>query len=167
MARFLLTQHTLVIRHLSKEIRGAAERALLSAAARTVQHIVTTVIPQTHPQPVDRGAFKAGWTFKQVAGGALVYNRMPYASIIEYGARAANIKIGRKMIEAISAWARRKGIVSNDIDGHQVAWAIAKTFQKTGIFDGGKGLRVLEKASKRIPDFIREEFKRELGRGDL
>jgi len=168
----------LFIRDLTKDLRAAAERGLLAAAHRTVGHIVSSVIPATDPVPVDKGLYRAGWRARAIAGGALVYNVSPHAPIIEWGAKVGNIKIGRAMIDALAEWVQRKGIGSTvvksrggrhrvvkatDSQARGIAWAIAKKMQQRGIFAGGKGLRVLERAEKEIPRFIRDEVSREIG----
>jgi hypothetical protein len=187
-ARIDIKQAPAWVLKLGKQARGAALRGLYSAGLRTVEHIQTSIIPTESPIPVDRGAYRAGWVCENVSGGVLIYNKMPYASIIEYGARAENIKIGRAMIDALTQWVRRKGIGAystrrfkggmegskptltqkvtlhrlKEPEARQIAWAIAKSMQKNGIFNGGKGLRVLEKALRHAPRFIAEEIAREL-----
>lgn len=94
-----------------KASQKAMDRAVLSTAQRVVQHIQVVIIPGQPRQPVDRGVYKAAWRAKAVKGGAIVYNSSPQAPLIEYGVRATNVKIGRKMIKALAEWARRKGLV--------------------------------------------------------
>jgi hypothetical protein len=90
---------------------------------------------------------------------------MPYAAIIEYGARGENIKIGRKMIEALAAWAKRHGMVGPEPgDDTRVAWGIATNLAKRGIFNEGKGLRILEKSLKKLQPILDEEYAREIKR---
>lgn len=144
--RFKIEQAGELADFLQEEIREAAERALLATAMRVVAEIVNVVIPAQPRQPVDRGAYRAGWHARKTDGGALITNSLPYASIIEFGARAENIKIGRKMIEALTAWILRKGLVkkggSDDAskkkatdEATAMAWAIAKAMKKRGIFN--------------------------------
>jgi hypothetical protein len=160
-----------VERWLKKGFGKAAERAMLGTAARLVAYITTEVIPAQKPQPVDRGMYRAGWRFKRVKGGAEVFNSTPQAPIIEWGARAANIKIGRAMINALTAWVKRKGIVKGrgkdaDTEARGMAFAIANSMKRKGIFNrnGKNGLRILEKATRKVPKFLDEEFKREVAR---
>lgn len=157
---------------LAKYIKGCTEagakRAVLSAAMRVVQRITTDIIPALPRPPVDRGAYRAGWHARALPKGAEISNSMPYASVIEYGARPEHIKIGRAMIEALTGWVKRKGIVKGrgkdaDAEATSMAWAIAIAMKKKGIYNGGKGLRVLEKALKHLPRILKEEFKREMG----
>lgn len=151
-----------------KASQKAMDRAVLSTAQRVVQHIQTVIIPGQPRPPVDRSTYRAGWKAKAVKGGALVYNTTSQASIIEYGVRPQNVKIGRKMINALAEWARRKGIVkgkkakkgSPDKLAVGMAWGIAKKMKVNGIF-GPRGLRILEKAKSVIRKFVAEEIARE------
>jgi len=160
-----------VERWLNKGFAKASERAMLGTAARLVAYITTEVIPAEQPQPVDRGMYRAGWRFKRIKGGAEVFNSTPQAPIIEWGARSSNIKVGRAMINALTAWVKRKGIVkgrgkdAND-EARSMAFAIANSMKRKGIFNrGGKnGLRILEKSLGRVSKFLSEEFKREVKR---
>ena len=162
---------------MKKEIAGAVDRALLAAAHRTVEHIVTSVMPAEPRVPVDRGLYRSGWRAFRFEHGAIVENKTPPAPYIEFGVRAENVKISRAMIEELAKWVKRKGlggqtvisksgksraVKATDTEATSIAWAIAKSMQKNGIFNRGKGLRILEKAEKKIPDFIREEVGREL-----
>lgn len=161
---------------LKTEIHDAVMRGLLAAAYRTVEYIVADVMPALPQPPVDRGAYRSGWRAKREHYGALVENTAPHAPFIEFGVRAANVKIGRAMIDALTTWVKRKGlggrivlsvkgarhVKATDTEARSIAWAIAKTMQKHGIFDRGKGLRVLAIAERRIPEFIRVEVGRAL-----
>lgn len=162
---------------LEGKMKKAAMRGLLSAGHRVVAHIVNDIIPHEPRVPVDRGIYRAGWRVRKVADGVLVYNATPAAGIIEDGARAENIKIGRAMIEALTAWIIRKGLIKTvktrddagrftnakrDADARQMAWAIAQSMKKKGIFNKGQGLKILARARKRIPEFLEEEVRREI-----
>lgn len=182
--KFDISEADEMARELGFSIDKAAKRAVLSLALRIVQHITTYVIPREDPQPVDRGAFRAGWRAKKEPDGATVKNTLPYASVIEYGARAENIKVGKKMIDALAAWVLRKGIgisrtpartkmtrkqikESQQNEARKVAWAIAMGMLKKGIFNRGDergGLRVLEKGLKIAKHAFADELKRELER---
>jgi len=143
----------------------AAERGLLSAAIRGVQIIQSQIIPSKVPQPVDRGLYRAGWKWGPVPGGGELWNSEPHAPLIEFGVRAGNIKVGRKMIDALTEWAMRKGIASDRKEARRVAWAIARRMKKRGIFNRGRGLGILkELMTKRMPAIIREEIKLEVAR---
>lgn len=169
--RFDISQAAEVAKYLEVSINRAAERALYAAALRVVQRILTVIIPKEKQPPVDRGAYRAGWKAKKIPKGAEVRNTLPYAAIIEYGARAENIKIGRAMIIALKGWVLRKGLGlpnggskwDRQKAAEQMAWAIAKAMQKRGIY-GPEGLRVLEKALVGLEEDYAEELKTELER---
>lgn len=150
---FDVAQNAQVARWLEQGMDKAAKRALLATSARLVAHIQTEVIPNLKPQPVDKGLYRAAWRFKRTPEGAEIYNTAPYASHIEYGVRAKNIKVGRLMINALAAWVKRKGIASGK-ETRGVAFAIAMDMKKRGIFQGGKGFRVIEKALTRVREFV-------------
>lgn len=96
---------------LSADMRAKAIVGLRRAAARGLQTIQTVLIPSRNPQPVDRGIYRAGWKIKAIPDGAELYNDSPAAALIEGGVRAANIKIGRKMLTALAEWVIRKRLV--------------------------------------------------------
>lgn len=157
--------------------RDATLRGLLSAAHRTVAYIQTSIIPNLPQPPVGRGAYRAAWRAVRLDNGAEVVNSTVQAIFIEYGVRAENVKPGRAMIAALTEWVRMKGIggtvvtnktgqqrlkrVSVD-EAESIAWAIARSMQKRGIFNRGNGLRVMERAGRMVPGFIKEEVMREL-----
>ena len=163
-----LSQGASYVAKLGPKFRAAAGRALYSAAARGVQVLQTELIPRATPSPVDRGLFRAGWRFEpHLAGseidGADLFNVEAHATFIERGVRAANVKAGAAMIRALAEWARRKGLSGADTDAgaRQVAFAIARSMRRRGIW-GEKGLRLLETLMKaRMPRIVREEFARE------
>lgn len=158
------------------QVQNAYRRGVYSAATRLLSHIKSTVIPNTPAEvpgahlPVDRGLYRMAWAVTHTALSSDVYNPLPYAPIIEWGARAENIKIGRRMIDEIAAWAQRKGIVQVEpgedpaAAARSAAWAIAQSMKKRGIFGGGRGLRVMERALGKVQQFVQEEVSRELGR---
>lgn len=171
MAKYTIDKAPEWVRKLEGKMHKAAMRGLLSAAQRTVSHIQTEIIPREERVPVDRGTYRAGWRARPIEGfteGALVYNNVPHAEPIENGAKAENIKIGRKLIDALAEWVIRKGLtgaakgVERAAEGRRIAWAIAKSMQKNGIFNKGGGLKILEKATKMIPQFIAEEVRAEI-----
>jgi len=167
---------------LQKGMQGGVQRGCVSAAFRLLGVIQNELIPAEKPAPIFDGAYRQAWHVEVTKSGADVVNSMPYASVIERGARAENIKIGRQMIDAIAEWVRRKGLTGHSpkkrsspeayAQARQIAWAIARTMQGTpskpgtGIFnrDGKQGLRIAEKAAKRVPDFLEEEIHREIRR---
>ena len=164
----------------AKAIQEGARAGLYSAAQRHVQHIQTQVIPATVPEPADRGVYRAGWKAERTPDGALIVNSVPHAPHIEKGVRAHNVKVGARMVSAIEEWVVRKGLAKPRV-ANRVAWAIVTSMAASvrvtrggvvknikgggrGIFNGGKGLRVMERANKDLPDTIREEVAREVER---
>lgn len=144
--------------------RAAAILGLQSAAARGVQDIIVRIIPSRTPQPVDRGVYRSGWRFYPAPNGAVIECFEPHAVLIEDGVRASNVKIGRAMIQALAEWVKRKGIASGD-EAESVAWAIAKSMKRRGIFNRGKGMGILaELVEKYLPGYVQEEVAREVAR---
>ena len=178
----------------SARFKKAAQRGLLSAGYAMVQRIVTDLIPRVDRPPVDRGIYRAGWRVVQTPEGAVhVYNPTPHANFIEFGVRPERVKIGKKMIDALSRWARRVGLGSTTVktksggtrlkkatmtESQSIAWAIAKNMQKAGIFNSGglvsglTGLRVLKRAvmdsekDKLVQKHISAELTAEFGAGN-
>jgi len=165
-----------------------SKKGSINAAMKMVQIITTEIIPSLKDPPIDTRAYAAGWRVQLTEDGATVVNTMPYAAIIEFGARAENIKVGRKMIDALTAWVLRKGLhITPDSDKLEVrtrrakndeekrtheqearnlAWAIAQKMRKTGIFnrDGTQGLRVGQKALLRVRPLAMKEIERAIAK---
>lgn len=94
---------------LAKQLRAAATKGLYSAALRMRQDIVARVIPNLKPfAPVDRAVYKAGWQVQRTPTGAVVYNPVPYAAIIENGVPASNTVLSTKVQMALAEWVRRR-----------------------------------------------------------
>lgn len=164
---------------LQKAIREGAIRGLYSAALRMVSIIQTETIPAVVPQPSARGHYKAGWTAGHDDRSAWYENVLPHASIVEDGARAANIKVGTALINGLTEWVQLKGIASGPA-AVRMAWAIAHTMATSvtitrggvqqvragggkGIF-GGTGLRIMENANKQLPAVLEKEIAYEVER---
>ena len=178
-----------LIDQLQGRIRDAALKGAVSAGYRMHGIIVNEIIPSVDPVPVDQGAYRAGWQVGHTKAGANVYNVAPHAPIIEWGARAENIKIGRAMILALAEWVVRKGLLGKQREGNKwvsrpgyvrpagsiqdlaleqeaqrTAWAIAVAMKQRGIFNrgGNNGLGVLRKAKERAPSVLAEEVAAEI-----
>ena len=154
---------------ISKRMKAATRRGIIATAHRVVGVIVNELIPHENLIPVFKGAYRAGWRVEITEKGADVVNTLPYAAVVEYGARPENIKIGRVMIDALTEYARIKLGAENPVSA---AWAIAMSMKGTaaklgtGIFnrDGRQGLRIGERAALRVKDFLTEEIQREFDR---
>lgn len=159
-------------RYLANMFEQSARRALVSTGLRVLQRIITVVIPGYPRQPVARGTYRAAWRFKQTADGCEIYNTAPHGPIVEFGARAANIKIGRRMINALVDWLQIKGIESNAVKARGIAFAIANSMKAgMGIFNGEGsspygGLRVMDKALETLEEILREEIAAELRKNE-
>ena len=182
MPTFKISEYEQLQRYLDKGLEDGVQRGLLSAAYRLIGVVQNEIIPAVKLPPIFDGAYRAAWKAATIVGGAQLYNDMPYAPVIEDGAAAANIKIGRAMIDALTEWARRKGLTGHApgkrnspearADARQIAWAIARSMQGAGgkegkgIFnrDGKKGLGIAAEAAKRAPDIVREEVASEIAR---
>lgn len=174
MIKIAIRDSDQLIRLLGDRFEKAKRLGCYSAANRLLQMIVTDIVPSTKPwPPVDQGAYNAGWAMEPVTNGVLLYNAAPHAPVIEWGARAENIKIGRKMIDALAEWVVRKGLLgkgagsiqdrSEDQEAQSMAWAIAQNMRRRGIFNhDSEGLRIAEQASKRAPAIVVEEIRAEL-----
>lgn len=168
MAKMSLDQAPSWVRRLDGEMRAAALRGVRSAGQRLVGHIVADVIPSEPRQPVDRGLYRAAWRSRSTPDGCVVENDSPHALFIEDGVRGENVKVGRKLIDALAEWASRKGLV-RDVPkagrasaARGIAFAIANGMKRTGIFGMGRGLKILEKARRRVTEFIESEVTAEL-----
>ncbi len=159
----------LILDGLGEEYEKAAVVGLRVAAERAKSTIVAQIVPQLSPRsPVDRGVYRAGWKTAPLPNGAEIFNDEPHAKFIEYGVRSENVKIGRRMIDALAEWVKRKRLAKTPEQARQIAWAIArKAKAKNGLafFAGpqGRGMRVLETVTRDyLPRFIREEVQRQL-----
>lgn len=147
-------------------VQAVIKRALLSAARRGVTDIVSNIIPSTviegrSAPPVDRGPYKAGFRASPTMNGARIHHIIPtLAAIMEFGVRAGNVKIGRKMIKELSAWVHRHSLENEKESSEQIAWAIAKTMQRKGMAPR----RVMEREKPRVAQFAKEEIERMLAK---
>lgn len=164
------------IKKLFERIKGslriATQRGIESTAERIITYIKTEAIPNMARQPFDLGFYAGGFFISVVAPGIVdIVNRTPYAIIIEKGAKSGNIKVGAEMIHNLAMWVKRKGIPlpkvsagenNEDKAATKLAFAIAEKFKARGIFRGGRGLRIVEKAFKeKLKQFAQEEITHE------
>jgi hypothetical protein len=167
-------------------IRKGAIDGMLSVAMRTVNVITTQIIPNEKPPPVDRAIFRAGFRVEKFDTGATVVNSVPWAVIVDQGVRGENVKIGRKMIDALAEWVLRKNIVwspstnkltiaakpkneaqkrTRESDARHLAWAIAMSMKKNGIFNREfRGLQISAKAAREALKFAPKEIKAQIAR---
>ncbi len=160
-------------RHLSERMKAGVRNGMLSGGQRLVGIIQNELIPAEDPPPIDQRAYVAGWHAEPLDEGAVVYNDVPYAGVIEHGVRGENVKIGRAMISALAEWVVRKGFLgkgpgsigarAQEDEAQDAAWAIAKSMQKRGIFNReSEGLQIARKAELRAPKIVAEEVAAEI-----
>lgn len=183
--KFEVEQHPEFISWVSKEVHGAMHKAMLVTASRVVHRINTEIIPGISPhQPVDRGTARAGYRVETIGNRVYIVNHVLHALFMEEGVRAENVKPGRAMIAALAAWAKRKGL---DVSKYQssamstkreslsigsepytkLAWGIAKSMKKKGIFGAQNtpsGLQIIHKAMSNVKTWLSDEMKRELSK---
>lgn len=160
---------------LPSRIARAAQDGLVQAGLRGVQIIITRIIPSRSPKPMDRGVYRAGWRIDKrgFSNQARVFieNIEPHAAFIEYGVRPENVKVGAAMIRALTEWCLRKGLANSEAEATGIAWAIARSMQKRGIFKGTSGgLGVLAEFMKDyaktvIAEEVSRSINSELSRG--
>jgi len=179
--RYDLKDYSGMLANMNDDLKKTLEAAALSAGFKIVQYIQTSVIPATQPQPVDRGLYRAGWKAKPIKNGVYVFNRVPHASFVEYGVR--NVVPGKKTIDALTKWVKRKGIGSRVVTGkggkmrvkkptaqqaRQIAYAIAMGAKKKGgFFNRGTGLKVFGKAMKQAKRIFKEEITSFIAKGKI
>lgn len=169
------------MRGLSNQMPSAAKRGLYAAALRIVADL-----QNDGSLPRDRGTYRAGWRADPTDEGADVYNVATHGLFVEEGVRGENVKIGRAMIDALAEWAKRKGIgivyrpvqkggklvagkgrvraIRPSLDRlREIAWAIAVSMKRRGIFNAPHGLKPLANAFKaNARRYAEEEVKREI-----
>jgi hypothetical protein len=174
MAAIIKVTSSELKQRLDKAFDQVAARATMATVMRAKAHILNELIPSDDPQPVDRGIYRAGFQTAKIAGGAALYNVAPHAAFIEHGVKAGNVKIGKALIDALAAWATRKGLVKRSGRGvaakaaqaqaaRAAAWAIA-TALKRGIFNQGRGLRHIERVKPLLSKWLAHDLKKEIER---
>lgn len=153
---------------LGKEMQVVVFQGLIAAGAHGLRVLVIEILPSRIPQPVDRGVFRAGWKLRVGPDYVEIYNDEAHAIFIEEGVRGSNVKPGRAMLEALASWALRKGLASDAKEATSIAWAIARSMQKKGIFVGRgpykEGLGLLKQlVDWRLDGIIETEVLRALG----
>lgn len=151
------------------DLGGAIKRDIVERRKRLLKTIQTTVqvegpreiqriIDATRPLPVDRGVYRRSWKVEKTEEGAVIYNPLPYAAVLEHGRRR-----GAKMppLKVITAWVLRKKIVSTGgakgrAQARSVAYAIARSMVRKGI----KARRVLQRSVPGINRAVRDAIKR-------
>lgn len=174
-------RETAKVKSIFKELfAGSLNSALLSAAYKVQQVIVSELIPQTTPTPVDRGFYRAAWRVRSgIEDGqtfAEIVNDVKHALFIEYGVKSDRVRPGKAMHEALTEWVIRKGLAAGrqvmsdgstrkknktteSFDAASMAYAIMMTLKKNGIFEQGEGLKIAKRAKERVPAIVMEELR--------
>lgn len=132
---------------LFKSYREAQKRGLVNAAMKGHSWIITKLIPSIEPKPFDTGAFRAGWNFKVIDTGAIIYNPVPHAPFINFGVPKPRVS-AKHLVE----WVVRKRIADAK-DAPRVAWLIAKSINKRGLFMSPQ-FRITQRA---VDEFLVQE----------
>jgi hypothetical protein len=172
------------VRGLANNLPTAAKRGLYSAGLR-----IMADLQNDNSLPRDRGTYRAGWRCDPTDQGAEVHNVAMHGLFIEESVRSENVKIGRRMIDALAEWAKRKGlgvtykaiapgkkggawvsgkgyvkaIKATKDELRAIAWAIAISIKRRGLFNAPIGLKPLANAFKlNGRRYAEEEVKREV-----
>ena len=141
---------------------GAAVRGLKAGALRAIPvlHRATDIAPPASDSPRstiganNTGRFRSSWTTTTIERGISIYNKAPYASVIEGGRRK-----GAKMPppKALLGWAQKKAGVSK-AEAKQVAFLMARAIKLRGL----KARNVLKTSLPDIRKLMVAEVRHEL-----
>jgi hypothetical protein len=177
------------ISKIPRERHKAAVQAVRRTLRGQGRVIVREEINATQPRPpFDRGEYTRSWSAVPIEDGGRIYSTSPYASVIDRG-RRPGFGVGKAGIQALMGWAQRHGLESaptiqrvsqrqmlqrmlgqraknrkadkreqGEASLRSVAFAIAAAIKRRGLWQP-KGLRVFERASKRIVDACRRAAK--------
>lgn len=134
---------------------------VLAAVQDTVQvhgpRLFAAAVATAQPRPpVDRGTYRRNTHIEDLPDGAVMYNRTPYAGVIEEGRRP-----GRRMppVRLLAEWVRRKGISKDPAEAKQIAFAIARKMKAQGWpFAPNQPMRIMGKVAERLDPLIQEEI---------
>ncbi len=133
MARIPASQATAwltrIVRRFEQDIAPRIQR---DSAAFGIAHIVGVVVPETQPYPpVDTGAFRAG--FRVGDEGSILHVNPKLFHIIDKGVPKENVKVSRKMIDALTFWVQRKFAIGDVTEARQVAIQVANAIKRRGL----------------------------------
>ena len=136
------------ISRIPRERHAAAVRGVRQTLQQRGRVIVNEEINATKPRPpVDRRTYANSWFTMAIDDGGRIYSKDPKASIVD-GGRRPGFGVGKAGIQALMGWAQRHGMERS------ASYAIAAAIKRRGIWQP-KGLRVFERASKRIVEACR------------
>jgi len=176
-------RETAKVKSIFKELfAGSLNSALLSAAYKVQQLIVSELIPETTPTPVDRGLYRAAWRVRSGVEDGQTFAEIVndviggYGTFIEYGVKSDRVRPGKAMHEALTEWVIRKGLTAGrqvmsdgstrkknkttqSFEASSMAYAIMMKLKENGIFDHGAGLKIAQRAKARVPAIVMEELR--------
>jgi len=143
VVKMSLSTYTKWIKQLGPRFGAAARRGALAGGLRSIPilHRYTDKAPPANPQGIgeggafNTGAYKRGWKVQQLTDGALIYNAMRYAGIIEgdvatgYGRRPG---AHFPPLKYVQRWAQRRlGLSAKE--AARAAYPIARAIAKRGL----------------------------------
>lgn len=141
-------------RMLRQDFRAVVVKAIQNAVFLHGPVIIQEEIASVQPhEPVDRGTYKAAWSAEALADGAVLYNPLPYAAVIEHGRRPG---ARRPPPQVLVDWVRRKGLAKTEAEARGLAYVIGKKIGEKGI----PPKPVLERTMKRLHPIILDEIKK-------
>jgi hypothetical protein len=128
-----------------------------AAAARGQRHIITVAIPKAKPRPPVgvTGHYRAGWKTRTTPRGAVLYNDIPYAGIVELGRRPGKWP----PVTPLRLWARRVLGLDED-EAKAAAFPIARAIKTRGI----KGRHIVKNSLYKFREIASDELDRALAR---
>lgn len=135
---------------LGPRLKTAIKVGLKSGGARAVAHMVDV----SNHRAYHDGGYAARWFFEPIPNGIRVFNKAPYASIIEFGRRA-----GARMPppDALRKWVKDRFGVSAK-EAKSIAFAVARSISEKGT----PGKHVLGFEVDKLNGIIMEEVEREI-----
>lgn len=132
--------------------------AVLEAVQVTVQmhgprlfagHVATA---QPRP-PVDRGTYRRSTHVEDLQNGVVMFNRAPYAGVLEEGRRPGRAP----PVRALEGWILRKGITNDRKEAKAMAFAIARKMAKQGWpFAPNEPMRLMAKTGKSLEPLVHQ-----------
>lgn len=147
---------------LAEKFQPAIARGLRSGVARCLAYVQQKTREATPANPagvgsggaVDTGEFLRSWGTSCDEDSAAIFNRAPYAGVVEGGRRPGARQPPSK---PLAKWAQRRlGLSEKEAAG--VGFVIARAIGKRGL----KGRHILDGAKLQMTKFIHQEIRREL-----
>jgi hypothetical protein len=116
--------------NLTQQKLDRALRALQVTARTRGVRIVQDQVRRASPPPVNTEAYRQAWKAADLERGAVIYNALPYAAVIEHGRRP-----GARMppVSALVPWVMRKLKVKGEGAARGIAFVIARRIAQRGL----------------------------------